>query len=86
MAEFKLIIVKNNEIAGNFVFHYAPCHTGCPVRLRDYEVVFEDDFGQKLPDNIFDEVSQEQLETFMKQASRQLIKHLNKIGERSSDN
>ena len=45
--------------------------------MRDYEVVFEDDFGEKLPNNIYKEVSRDQLEGFLQDATRQLIKHLN---------
>jgi hypothetical protein len=47
--EIKLILVERNEIVGNYVFHYAPCCKGCPIRLRDYEVIFEDGFSEKLP-------------------------------------
>jgi hypothetical protein len=29
--EFRLIMVKNNEIAGNYKFNYNPCPNGCPL-------------------------------------------------------
>lgn len=29
--EFRLIMVKNNEIAGNYKYNYTPCVTGCPL-------------------------------------------------------
>ena len=50
--------------------------SGCPIRLRDYEVVFEDDFGEKLPNDVYEEVTQAQLEEFMSNAINQLISHL----------
>lgn len=28
--EFRLIMVKNNEIAGNYKYNYTPCVSGCP--------------------------------------------------------
>jgi hypothetical protein len=30
-AEFKIIMVKNNEMAGTYTFNYAPCTEGCPA-------------------------------------------------------
>jgi hypothetical protein len=30
-AEFKIIMVKNNEMAGTYTFNYAPCIEGCPA-------------------------------------------------------
>ncbi|HWD87092.1 MAG TPA: hypothetical protein VG367_03130 [Mucilaginibacter sp.] len=29
--EFRLIMVKNNEIAGNYKYNYTPCVVGCPL-------------------------------------------------------
>jgi hypothetical protein len=29
--EFRLIMVKNNEIAGNYKYNYTPCVNGCPL-------------------------------------------------------
>jgi hypothetical protein len=29
--EFRLIMVKNNEIAGNYKYNYTPCQQGCPL-------------------------------------------------------
>jgi hypothetical protein len=29
--EFRLIMVKNNEIAGNYKYNYTPCPNGCPL-------------------------------------------------------
>jgi len=30
-AEFKIIMVKNNEMAGTYTFNYAPCQDGCAI-------------------------------------------------------
>lgn len=30
-AEFKIIMVSNNELAGSYKFHYTPCMEGCPA-------------------------------------------------------
>ena len=30
-AEFKIILVKNNEMAGTYTFNYAPCIDGCEI-------------------------------------------------------
>jgi hypothetical protein len=30
-AEFKIIMVKNNEMAGTYTFNYAPCQEGCTI-------------------------------------------------------
>ncbi len=84
--EFKLIIVENNEFAGSYTFHYVPCESGCPIRLYDYEVVFEDDFGEKLPKDIYSEVTQLQLEEFIKKTCRQLINHFNQVRKASDEN
>jgi len=34
--EFRLIMVKNNEIAGNYKFNYNPCPSGCPLTDWNY--------------------------------------------------
>ncbi|MDB5132198.1 MAG: hypothetical protein JWR02_1947 [Mucilaginibacter sp.] len=34
--EFKLILVKNNEIGGNYKFNYTPCSEGCPLTDWSY--------------------------------------------------
>jgi len=31
VVEFRLILVKNNEIAGNYKYNYTPCINGCPL-------------------------------------------------------
>lgn len=31
--EFRLIMVKNNEIAGSYKYNYQPCPTGCEVQM-----------------------------------------------------
>ena len=34
--EFRLIMVKNNEIAGNYKYNYTPCIEGCPLTDWSY--------------------------------------------------
>ncbi|MGZ3756728.1 MAG: hypothetical protein ACXVAY_16570 [Mucilaginibacter sp.] len=34
--EFRLIMVKNNEIAGNYKYNYTPCVEGCPLTDWSY--------------------------------------------------
>jgi hypothetical protein len=66
--EFKLILVRNNEIAGSYKFNYKPCGNGCEL------TVFQ--FSNKHPNEVAlrEYVQVKYLEDFMQSSTRDLIK------------
>ena len=82
--EFKLILVEKNEIVGSYIFNYAPCENGCQIRLKDYQVVFLNDFGEKITD-AYQVVDNLQIEEFIRKASKDLIRHLDKVTKTSRE-
>jgi hypothetical protein len=64
--EFRLIMVKNNEIAGNYKYNFTPCTDGCPLtdwRYNKHTKALE----------LKETVEVNQLEEFMKSCTQQLI-------------
>jgi hypothetical protein len=69
--EFKLIYVKTNEVVGSYTLHYTPCTDGCPYeynRGRLIPIVRRTKIGP------YEAVEQDELETFMSDATKQLVK------------
>lgn len=64
--EFRLILVKNNEIAGNYKYNFTPCTDGCPISDWKYNKHTK---ALELKETV--EVNK--LEEFMKLCTQQLI-------------
>jgi hypothetical protein len=64
--EFRLIMVKNNEIAGNYKYNFTPCENGCPLTDWAYNK-----HTKQL--ELKETVEVNQLEEFMKSCTQQLI-------------
>jgi hypothetical protein len=67
-AEFKVILLKNNEMAGTYKFNYAPCTSGCDLSA----------FNAKVKLNIkgpqaYEGVEVDKMEEFIKGSTRDLI-------------
>lgn len=67
--EFRLIMVKNNEIAGTYKYNYEPCSTGCEVGTFNFT-------GKKNNRKVElrEAVSVNTLEEFIKRCTNDLIK------------
>jgi hypothetical protein len=67
--EFKLIMVKNNEIAGTYKYNYQPCPTGCEIGTFNFS-------GKKANQQVElkETVSINTLEPFIKLCMQDLIK------------
>jgi hypothetical protein len=65
--EFKLILVKQNEIAGSYKFNYRPCATGC--QLNNFVIV-------KKQVQLRETISVNEMEEFITDATRKLITNL----------
>lgn len=72
---FKLVLIKENELAGSFIFHYAPCPNGCDVVVSMSDVLykFEEGTYENYP---YQSVEINTLEEFIKSATRDLISRL----------
>ncbi|TWI97181.1 hypothetical protein JN11_03641 [Mucilaginibacter frigoritolerans] len=64
--EFRLIMVKNNEIAGNYKYNYTPCINGCPLTDWTYN-------KHTKAIELKETVEVNQLEEFMKNCTQQLV-------------
>lgn len=75
---FKLILISENELAGNFTFHYVPCPNGCDVEVSPSEAFYKVDQirSETYPYQSFEI---DQLEVFIKRATRNLIEILNEL-------
>jgi hypothetical protein len=64
--EFRLILVKNNEIAGNYKYNFTPCQNGC--QLTDWA------YNKRTKQlELKETVEVNQLEEFMKNCTQQLV-------------
>ncbi len=74
--EFKLILVKTNEIAGTYQFNYAPCTQGCEYQIDASGKVYRRRSGKlsEVPDYEF--VETDLLVEFMKKSTQELIKNM----------
>lgn len=79
MVEFKVIIVKNNEYAGVYKFHYSPCSVEpCVISLsiKDYEKLRKaQSKSEPIPVEI---VNNDVMEDFIRRATQQLINEMRK--------
>lgn len=78
--EFKVVLIKDNQFAGSYVFYYEPCPNGCPIGLDQNtgephfknmdEKNDEEDEDERNP---FQYVSRDAFEEFIKNATQELI-------------
>jgi hypothetical protein len=67
--EFRIIMVKNNEIAGTYKYNYQPCATGCEIATFKFS-------GKRAHQQVVlkETVSVNTLEEFIKSCTQDLIK------------
>lgn len=67
--EFRIIMVKNNEIAGSYKYNYQPCPNGCEIASFSFS-------GKRLNQHVLlkETVSVNTLEEFIKLCTQDLIK------------
>ncbi|MBW8687234.1 hypothetical protein [Chitinophaga rhizophila] len=69
--DFKVILIKNNEFAGNYNFQYVPCQNGCQVEEgKRGPKFYTKNNGKRQP---YQAVSQYEMETFFKDAANKLV-------------
>lgn len=70
-AEFKIIMVKNNEMAGTYTFNYNPCPDGCPASSFSKPIVIKTKLSPTV--SAYEGVETNAMEDFIKQCARDLI-------------
>jgi hypothetical protein len=70
-AEFKIIMVKNNEMAGTYTFNYAPCTDGCPASTFAKPITLKTKL--KPTAEAYEGMEVNAMEEFMRQCARDLI-------------
>lgn len=77
--EFKIVLVENNQFAGNYVFHYAPCEDGCEIKFRGgtgKNPAFKSGETIKIDEPYQFVMEESSLERFMRDAANRLISEL----------
>lgn len=75
---FKLVLIKENELVGSFIFNYAPCPGGCDVVVSGASVFYK--FETVTTENYpYQSVEINTLEEFIKSATRDLINRLDSM-------
>lgn len=69
-AEFKVIMLKNNELAGTYKFNYAPCQDGCPTSFFNDKLKIK---NKKDQPQAYEGVEVDVMEEFIKASTRDLI-------------
>lgn len=68
--EFKLVYVKTNEVVGTYKLHYTPCTNGCAYTYKGGRLT---PIAPRLKIGPYEAVEQDELETFMTNATKQLV-------------
>lgn len=68
--EFKLVHVKTNEVVGTYKLHYTPCTEGCSYQYKGGRLT---PFVTRTKIGPYEAVEQDELETFMTDATKQLV-------------
>jgi hypothetical protein len=69
-AEYKVILLKNNEMAGTYKFNYAPCPNGCELSAFNAKVKVN---LKGLQPQAYEGVEVDKMEEFIKGSTRDLI-------------
>ena len=72
-AEFKIILVKNNEMAGTYTFNYAPCQAGCAVSGFNNKAKFKGLKTKGPAIEAYEGVEVNVMEEFIKKCTQDLI-------------
>ena len=78
---FRLILIQNNELAGHFTFHYAPCPDGCAVEVSPGSAYLRKE-NPSYEGISYQTVETDALEEFIRAATRDLIFRLESLRER----
>lgn len=70
--EFRLILVKNNEIAGTYKYNYQPCPEGCAI--GSFKPAKKRGRDSKSTLGAIETVSQNELEVFISNSTKDLIR------------
>lgn len=77
-AEFRVVLLEDNQFAGSYKFNYAPCEQGCPIKVSQYgEPSFvEKKVEEEADDKPFQYVAKLEFERFMRNAALELISEM----------
>ena len=75
-AEFKIILIKSNEVAGSYQFNYAPCTQGCGYYINEQGNVFKRSKGKMAEIPSYEFVETDFLVEFMSESTKELIEYL----------
>lgn len=76
--EFKIVLINTNEFAGVYKFNYTPCVEGCVISLSTKEILKQRKKIQKEKEKGYEGVERDELEIFMKNATKKLVKAMRK--------
>lgn len=74
--EFKVVTINNNEYGGVYKFNYAPCTEGCKISSSYREKRKQYKRKQKEDIEAYEGVEQDELEAFIKDATKKLISEM----------
>jgi hypothetical protein len=75
---FRFILIQNNELAGHFTFHYAPCPDGCTVEVSPNSAYLKKE-ATSYEGISYQTVEKDALEEFVRAATRDLISRLESL-------
>jgi hypothetical protein len=76
-AEFKIILVSNNEMSGSFKFHYTPCLDGCETSTLKNKVnlnIIPKSKSSVIAPPAYTGVEVDRMEEFIKRCTKDLVK------------
>jgi len=76
--EFKVIMINSNEFAGMYKFNYTPCVDGCVISKSLRELEKERKKNKEKAKEGYEGVERDELEIFIKDATRKLVKEMRK--------
>ena len=76
--EYKVVMIKNNDFAGLYRFNFTPCVDGCTVSQSLKELNKSLKLKSKLAVQPYEGVEKNELEEFMKSATRNLVAEMRK--------
>ncbi|MDQ0476207.1 hypothetical protein [Chryseobacterium sp. MDT2-18] len=76
--EFKVVLIKNNQFAGLYDFNYTPCTDGCVIAQSFKDVKNQIKTIRKTGIQPYEGVEKNELEEFIKAATRNLVAEIRK--------
>ena len=74
--EFKVIMINSNEFAGMYKFNYTPCTDGCVISKSLKELKKDEKKKKEAENESYEGVERNELEEFIKDATRKLVKKM----------